>query len=121
MPFTDEWLVPSVEPLVAPEMMAGLQREQATTNLSLWEALVQRRALTDQQILQAVAQRFRLPVADLSAIELEARVAVPEALARKHHVLPLRISDAVLEVATSNPFDINAEKELAFATGREAR
>ncbi len=121
MPFTDEWLVPSVEPLVAPEMMAGLQREQATTNLSLWEALVQRRALTDQQILQAVAQRFRLPVADLSSTELEARVAVPEALARKHHVLPLRISDAVLEVATSNPFDINAEKELAFATGREVR
>ncbi len=121
MPFTDEWLVPSVEPLVAPEMMAGLQREQATTNLSLWEALVQRRALTDQQILQAVAQRFRLPVADLSSTELEARVAVPEALARKHHVLPLRISDAVLEVATSNPFDINAEKELAFATGRDVR
>ncbi|HSE27233.1 MAG TPA: type II/IV secretion system protein [Gemmatimonadales bacterium] len=121
MPFTDEWLIPSVEPLVAPEMMAGLRREQATTSLSLWEALVQRRALTDQQILQAVAQRFRLPVADLSSTELEARVAVPEALARKHHVLPLRISDAVLEVATSNPFDINAEKELAFATGREVR
>ncbi|HEX4993963.1 MAG TPA: GspE/PulE family protein, partial [Methylomirabilota bacterium] len=121
MPFTDEWLLPTVEPLVAPEMMAGLQREQATTNLSLWEALVQRRALTDQQILQAVAQRFRLPVADLSSADLEARLAVPEGLARKHHVLPLRISDAVLEVATSNPFDINAEKELAFATGREVR
>ncbi len=121
MPFTDEWLLPSVEPLVPPDTMAGLQREQASATLSLWEALVHRRALTDQQILQAIAQRFRLPVADLSSPELEARVAVPESLARKHHILPLRISDAVLEVATSNPFDINAEKELAFATGREVR
>jgi type II secretory ATPase GspE/PulE/Tfp pilus assembly ATPase PilB-like protein/ActR/RegA family two-component response regulator len=121
MPFTDEWLLPSVEPLVAPEMMANLRREQAASSFSLWEALVQRRALTDQQILQAVADRFRLPVADLASTELDARVAVPESLARKHHVLPLRITDSLLEVATSNPFDINAEKELAFATGRDVR
>jgi len=33
----------------------------------------------------------------------------------------VRQTDSFLEVATSNPFDIDAEKMLAFATGREVR
>ncbi|MGH7584718.1 MAG: ATPase, T2SS/T4P/T4SS family [Gemmatimonadales bacterium] len=121
MPFTDEWLVPTVEPLVTPETMASLRRDQAGASFSLWEALVQRRALTDQQVVDAVAQRFRLPVADLASGEQAARDAVPEALARRYGVLPLRITDSYLEVATANPFDFGAEKDLSFATGREVR
>jgi type II secretory ATPase GspE/PulE/Tfp pilus assembly ATPase PilB-like protein/CheY-like chemotaxis protein len=35
--------------------------------------------------------------------------------------MPLRMTDSYLEVATANPFDIDAEKMLAFATGREVR
>ena len=49
------------------------------------------------------------------------RESVPEGVARKHNVLPLRITDSTLEAATANPFDIDAEKMLAFATGREVR
>jgi type II secretory ATPase GspE/PulE/Tfp pilus assembly ATPase PilB-like protein len=33
----------------------------------------------------------------------------------------MRMSDSFLEVATANPFDIDAEKALAFATAREIR
>jgi type II secretory ATPase GspE/PulE/Tfp pilus assembly ATPase PilB-like protein len=36
-------------------------------------------------------------------------------------VLPLRITDSFLEVATSSPFDLDAEKALAIATAREIR
>ena len=36
-------------------------------------------------------------------------------------MVPLVVNDALLEVATSNPFDIGAEQALAFATGREVR
>ena len=46
---------------------------------------------------------------------------VPEQLARRFRVLPLRITDSFLEVATANPFDLDAEKALAFATAREIR
>jgi type II secretory ATPase GspE/PulE/Tfp pilus assembly ATPase PilB-like protein/CheY-like chemotaxis protein len=50
-----------------------------------------------------------------------ARETVPEQVARQYHILPLRISDSVLEIASSNPFDLDCEKTLAFATGREVR
>ena len=31
------------------------------------------------------------------------------------------MTDALLGVATANPFDVGAERALAFATGREVR
>ncbi|HXI21746.1 MAG TPA: GspE/PulE family protein, partial [Gemmatimonadales bacterium] len=46
---------------------------------------------------------------------------VPEPLVRRYGILPMRQTDSVLEIATANPFDIDAEKDLAFATGREVR
>ncbi|HWB35704.1 MAG TPA: hypothetical protein VHA75_06745, partial [Rugosimonospora sp.] len=61
MQFTDEWLVPTVEPLL-PEAVRALKQEQAPAPASLWEALVQRKLATDDQILTAVASRFRLTV-----------------------------------------------------------
>jgi type II secretory ATPase GspE/PulE/Tfp pilus assembly ATPase PilB-like protein/ActR/RegA family two-component response regulator len=46
---------------------------------------------------------------------------VSEQVARRYHILPVRITDSYLEVATANPFDLDCEKTLAFATGREVR
>ena len=72
-------------------------------------------------MLGAVAARCKLPIANLDVAGESGRDALPEQLARRHGVVPLTVTDAVLEVATSNPFDIGAEQALAFATGREVR
>jgi type II secretory ATPase GspE/PulE/Tfp pilus assembly ATPase PilB-like protein/CheY-like chemotaxis protein len=120
MAFSDEWLVPTLTALVTEEQIAKVRRE-ARDNTSLWEALVDRRMSTDQQIVEAVAARFRLPIANLSLQDPQAQDALPEQVARKYNVLPIRSTDSYLEVATANPFDMDAEKMLAFATGREIR
>ena len=120
MQFTDEWLFPTMETLVANEELVAL-RDAPGAAASLWESTVQKRLTTDEQIMSAVAERFRLPVADFSKLEMKVRESVPETLARRFNVLPLRITDSYIEVATANPFDIDAEKLLAFATGREVR
>jgi type II secretory ATPase GspE/PulE/Tfp pilus assembly ATPase PilB-like protein/CheY-like chemotaxis protein len=121
MQFTDEWLVPTVEPLVNPGEIEALRNLKVDEPLSLWETLSQRRLLTDEQILTAVAHRFHLAIADLSQIDAAVRDEVPESLVRKFNILPIRITDSLLEVATANPFDMDAEKMLAFATGRDVR
>jgi type II secretory ATPase GspE/PulE/Tfp pilus assembly ATPase PilB-like protein/CheY-like chemotaxis protein len=89
--------------------------------VSLWETLVSRKLATDQEVLGAIASRFRFPVADLAKPDPKLISAVPEQLARRFNVVPVRQTDSYLEVATANPFDIDAEKMLAFATGREVR
>ena len=120
MQFTDEWLVPSIETLLSAAAVQDL-RQEAGPNVSLWEMLVQRKQASDQDILGAIASRFRFAVADLSKTDVKLISAVPEQLARRFNVVPVRQTDSYLEVATANPFDIDAEKMLAFATGREVR
>jgi type II secretory ATPase GspE/PulE/Tfp pilus assembly ATPase PilB-like protein/CheY-like chemotaxis protein len=121
MQFTDEWLVPTVEPLLPDQAIAELRQEAASGPASLWETVVQRKLVNDEQILAAIATRFRFPVADLSRLDPKVAQAVPEQLARRFNVVPVGETDSYLEVATANPFDIDAEKVLAFATGREVR
>ena len=121
MQFLDEWLVPTVEPLLPGDAIAALRQETAPGPVSLWETLVQRKLIGDDQVLAAVATRFRFPVADTSRIDARVIQAVPEQLARRFNVIPVGETDSYLEIATANPFDIDAEKVLAFATGREVR
>jgi type II secretory ATPase GspE/PulE/Tfp pilus assembly ATPase PilB-like protein/CheY-like chemotaxis protein len=121
MQFLDEWLVPTVEPLLPADALAALRQEVAPAPVSLWESAVQRRMVTDDQVLSAIAARFRLPVADLTQVDARVTGVIPEQLARRFTVVPVGQTDSYLEVATANPFDIDAEKMLAFATGREVR
>ncbi len=121
MQFLDEWLVPTVEPLLPGDALAALRQEVAAAPVSLWEMAVQRKLVSDEQVLGALSARFRLPVADLSRADPRLTQAVPEQLARRFTVVPVGQTDSYLEVATANPFDIDSEKMLAFATGREVR
>ncbi|HYR97956.1 MAG TPA: type II/IV secretion system protein [Gemmatimonadales bacterium] len=118
--FPDEWLAHSLEGVVTPELLVEL-REKAPPPARLWETLVAQKIASDEQILAALSTRFRLKLADLAQLDPAAKERVPEQVARRYHILPLRATDSYLEVATANPFDLDAEKALAFATAREIR
>src|SRR6266581_4420595 len=119
-PFPDEWLLHSLEGVLTAERLAEL-RAKAGRRQTLWETLVEEKIATNEQILAALSTRFRLKVADVARLNPEIKTQVPEQLARRFRVLPLIITDSYLEVATANPFDLDAEKALAFATAREIR
>jgi type II secretory ATPase GspE/PulE/Tfp pilus assembly ATPase PilB-like protein/CheY-like chemotaxis protein len=117
--FPDEWLAQSVEGLT-PERLQEL-RGKSEAGRTLWECVVAAKIATDAEIVDKLSHRFRLKIADVSKIDQTARDGVPEQLARRHHILPLRITDSYLEIGTANPLDLDAEKALAFNTAREIR
>jgi type II secretory ATPase GspE/PulE/Tfp pilus assembly ATPase PilB-like protein/CheY-like chemotaxis protein len=117
--FPDEWLAQSLEGLT-PERVQEL-RGKSESGRTLWECLVAEKIATDAEIVDKLSRRFRLKIADASKLDLTARDGVPEQLARRYRVLPLRLTDSFLELGTANPFDLDAEKALAFATAREIR
>jgi type IV pilus assembly protein PilB len=121
MQFIDEWLVPTLEPMLPADGFAALRQEVTPAPGSLWETAVQRKLISDEQVLNAIATRFRLPVANMSRIDPRAVQTVPEQIARRYNIVPVGQTDSYLEIATANPFDLDAEKALAFATGREVR
>jgi len=118
--FPDEWLVPTISAMITPEAVAGL-RESADPTATLWELTTSKGYATDEQILVAMSKRCLVPIAGDAKPEDQVKEIIPEAVARRYHIVPLRATDALLEIATSNPFDIDAEKGLAFASGREVR
>ena len=117
--FPDEWLVPTVATLVPADTLARL-RASTEIGKSLWELTVAGSHATDEQILNALAGRSRLKTSDLKP-ETRVKEIIPESHARRYRILPLRATDSFLEIATANPFDLDCEKALAFATGREVR
>ena len=118
--YNDEWVAAVVGPLLAEGALERLVNDKESKT-SLWERVLDARLLTEAEVLDAVASRCKLPVADLTQASDVGRDALPEPLARRYSVVPLTVTDALFEVATSNPFDIGAEQSLAFATGREVR
>jgi len=119
-PFRDEWLGSTIDDLIGSEKLEEL-RQSEDVGESLWEAIVERKLVSDETLLSSLATRFRLKLADLSQSERHARDIVPEQVARRYQIMPIRITDSYLEIATANPFDLDCEKALAFATGREVR
>jgi type II secretory ATPase GspE/PulE/Tfp pilus assembly ATPase PilB-like protein/ActR/RegA family two-component response regulator len=117
-PTRDEWMWATLEGLLTAEQIAGLK---AAPPESLWEDTVRRGWLTDDAVVKAVAARFRFRVGDVNTVSQQARELVPEALARKFRILPLAISDSTLDIATSDPLDLDCERTLAFALGRSVR
>jgi type II secretory ATPase GspE/PulE/Tfp pilus assembly ATPase PilB-like protein/ActR/RegA family two-component response regulator len=118
--FPDEWLGRSLEGILTPARLDEI-RAKAEPNRTLWETLVAQSVVSDEQILDALSTRFRLKICDLAQLDAKVKDGIPEALARRYRILPLRLTDSFLEVATANPFDLDAEKALAFATAREVR
>ena len=91
------------------------------TALLTWDAATKSGFSSDEEILEALAADSETPIAHSLVVSAEARDSVPERFARRFGILPLAISDSVLDVATSNPLDLDCEKTLSFATGRKIR
>jgi len=117
-PARDEWLFATLEGQLTADQLDQLKAQPLE---SLWEEVLRRGWVTDDALVRAIAARFRMRVADMHAVSQQARELVPEALARKYKILPLSISDSVLDIATSDPLDLDCERTLAFALGRTVR
>ena len=70
-------------------------------------------------IERSEAGRERFPLVDLSQYPVQANAIqmVPQELARKHCVLPLRIENNILNVAMCDPTDLMAIEDLRVRTG----
>ena len=90
----DGWLLPTLETLLNREDVEALKLEVTE---SLWDAVIRANLITNTDLLTALSQRFRLPVADLSAVSVTAKALVPETLARKYRILPLSCTDTTLD------------------------
>jgi type IV pilus assembly protein PilB len=77
----------------------------------------------DAEIAQSIATQMNLVYVDLAAYDIDANAAtnISSDLARKYHVLPVKMQDDELVVAMSDPANIFAIDDLRIVTGLEIR
>lgn len=85
----------------------------------LGDLLVDNGFVTEHNLMLALQQRLEVPFLDLrdQRIDRNAVQLVPEELAKKYNLIPLKLSGDELTVATNNPLDFYAFEELSLVTG----
>ena len=83
-----------------------------------WHQLTHVLKVTDDELTEAVADHYGLPLADLQSAKPFVTRLVPEEMARKYHVLPIGEDGNSLIVAVSNPFDEEALEQLKAVSAR---
>ena len=85
---------------------------------TVWSQLARAARLSESALAARIAPTMRVALADFERADPKAARLVPEKLARRHGVFALRETDRELVVASSDPHDYEAERDLGFASGR---
>ena len=110
--------------LAAAATRAGLRGADALSipsDISLidaWEMASRTLGLAAPELAAALAPTFGLAEADFTRADARSLALLPERIARKYHVFPLREDERHLVVATADPSNIEVEHAIGFAAGR---
>ena len=105
--------------LLEPQDLKKALEEQRRTGKKLGEVLVNLKIVTETQLVQTLAIQFGFKVLDVTSAEIDPEVIllIPEHLARRHHVLPIKFENRSLTVAMADPLDYECIRDLSFYSG----
>jgi len=94
--------------LLADAHISELLHAARPAGITLTKAIVQSGAATEEKLLEALARGLRLPFTRLGEQEIEAaaRTKVPTKVVFQYNILPMRVDNGTLVVATNDPFDL---------------
>lgn len=96
----------------------SLECVSASPIVEVWQRAADACGLTEHELARHVARQLDLAVADLESADPAVVGRLPETLAHRHLVLPLRDEDRRVVVATCDPFDLETEQVVEFVTGK---
>jgi DNA replication protein DnaC len=93
-------------------------RYSSERNVTLDHALTERGILSEDDLRVVYADAFQVRSLKLEDVEIDREAVghVPAAVARRHHLIPVRRSGNTLAVAMANPADAEAWKALRLVT-----
>jgi type IV pilus assembly protein PilB len=109
--------------LVTQEQLGGAMEEQQRRGRSLGRVMVDLGILSESQLVSALATQIGMPFVDLSdfAVDGSAVSRVPDAVCRRHTVLPIGYEDGKLLVAMADPANVFALDDIRSLSGFEIK
>ncbi|MGE4352731.1 MAG: GspE/PulE family protein, partial [Oscillospiraceae bacterium] len=107
-----------LEYITQDQLHVALQ-QQEKTNRKLGAVLLDLGYLTAEQLVNALDEQYRDYNINLEQISIspEVPLLIPEKLARRHTIIPIKLKDDVITLAMENPSNIFAIDDVKLATG----
>jgi type IV pilus assembly protein PilB len=95
--------------------------EQKQNNIPLGKALIKLGFITEEKLLNSLANQLKIPYLDMQGVKIsqDAIRKVPEAIARKHRIIPINIENGSLQLAMADPLNIFAIDEVTIQSGMD--
>lgn len=103
------------------QLQKAREINRANPRESISEILIKMNITPEINILSALAERMGLPLIEGNIFinDTEVIKLVPEKIARKHNIIPLKIEKGRLVVALRDPTNMEVELDVKATTGRE--
>ncbi len=107
--------------ILSPEQAADAQRIAQQTGAKVSEVLVQMRYATPEQVIAALAESYGMRSVTLTNVTVPQAVVelVPESVARENVVVPISLDQGILQVALSDPSDLETVEKLQFILNKD--
>jgi type IV pilus assembly protein PilB len=108
---------------LAAENADRIEREADEQGVSVSQLLEREGIITEKDLAVLLATTLRLRIIDLTSYPFDPGLAreLKEPVATRYNVVPIRVDERTIEVATANPLDIDALKAVEFATGKRVQ
>ena len=95
----------------------GVGVEEIDSRIIDW--LVDKKFVTFEDIINALSEEFSMPVADLKGLRIEddVKALLSKEDALKYGVFPISVREGQLEIAISDPLNINASDDVSHLVG----
>jgi len=106
------------EGLISKEQLSRALQEQTQSGMRLGYCLVKLGYIDENELTKVMARQHRMPAVDLTRFEVDPRIIklIPNDLAIKHLILPLKRDGRTLTVAMADPGNIAVIDDLKFIT-----
>jgi type IV pilus assembly protein PilB len=106
------------EGLITDEQLAKALAEQKGTTEKLGSILLKLNFLHEEQLIGFLSKQYGIPSITLSQLDIDPEVLklVPDAIAKKYEVLPIKRQGTQLTLAMADPTNVFALDDIAFLT-----
>ncbi|MFT5396466.1 MAG: type II secretory ATPase GspE/PulE/Tfp pilus assembly ATPase PilB-like protein [Gammaproteobacteria bacterium] len=111
------WLVKLIGEEVYSENQENLNTLLSTDTKKAWQKVATLMNVTEKVLCEKIASNLGYPVASNDDIDTVAISLVPERIARRYLVCPLKYSGHTLTIATATPLDRDMISVLGFTSG----
>jgi type IV pilus assembly protein PilB len=109
--------------LITENQLHAALAEQQATGQSLGRVLVDSGAISEVDLVRALARQIGLEFVDLDEYSVDGAASslIPDTVARRHQAMPIGWEDGRLVVAMANPSDVFAIDDIKALTGAELK